>query len=498
MLLEHIEEVGRVYLLLRTGRKSAEQRLDAIFEQSPVFQSVLQRLGKHAFDRIRSRIDPIAGDVSRAQLGITDEWVVHLRKELDLVVNLAGLVDFDPDVREACAANVEGPLHVANFVEQCKKARLLHVSTAYVSGTQSGNIVERILPTSPNQHPFDPDSEWEWLKGNIRQTVERSAEPQQIEQLRQELRDRGHDCEACQHRRCMASIVAASRLRSALSELGSRRARTLGWTNTYTYSKSLSERLLTERASLKLSIFRPTIVESASAYPFAGWNEGFNTSGPVIQLLGTWIHRLRVGTNKALDIIPVDYVARGLTIAAAALLQDRHSLVYQCGSSDSNPILLKRCVELSALAHRRYWREHGQTWLQRHVLSRWDARPVADEPWLGIGRLKQGLDGLSDIVRRLRLHQVSWLPFAAAVKQCDSTSRKLSRLESLLQAYQPFLNGPPSTYECRALREHDVVEPEFRFEPESIDWYEYMLFCHIPGIRKWCFRNVPGTPSETT
>src|SRR5439155_23135670 len=79
-----------------------------------------------------------------------------------------------------------------------------------------------------------------------------------------------------------------------LTALGMERAKHWGWTNTYTYTKSLGEQVCAEAdrgvdgpagaARVRCCIVRPSIVESAVRYPFAGWNEGFTTTAPLTML----------------------------------------------------------------------------------------------------------------------------------------------------------------------------------------------------------------------
>ena len=72
---------------------------------------------------------------------------------------------------------------------------------------------------------------------------------------------------------------------------------------------------------LPIAIVRPSIVETSTDLPFAGWNEGINTSAPLSYLLGTYFRQLPTNERKCLDVIPVDMVCRGMTLIAAALIQ---------------------------------------------------------------------------------------------------------------------------------------------------------------------------------
>src|SRR5581483_10053896 len=110
-------------------------------------------------------------------------------------------------------------------------------------------------------------------------------------------------------------------LRTYLTDAGMKRARELGWPNTYTLSKSLAESLIAKYGSgLPIAIVRPAIVETSVAKPFLGWNEGINTSASLSYLLGTYFRQLPTNERKRLDIIPVDAVCSGMTLIAAAIV----------------------------------------------------------------------------------------------------------------------------------------------------------------------------------
>ena len=62
-------------------------------------------------------------------------------------------------------------------------------------------------------------------------------------------------------------------------------ARTLGWADCYTFTKALTERMVEEFCAdwgVPLSIYRPTIIESALEKPSPGWIEGFKMAEPII------------------------------------------------------------------------------------------------------------------------------------------------------------------------------------------------------------------------
>ena len=127
-------------------------------------------------------------------------------------------------------------------------------------------------------------------------------------------------------------------LKTYLTEAGTRRARELGWPNTYTLSKSLAESLIIRHgAGLPVAVVRPAIVETSVVKPFVGWNEGINTSASLSYLLGTYFRQLPSKESKRLDIIPVDAVCAGMTLIAAAVMERRHEPLYQLATSVTNP-----------------------------------------------------------------------------------------------------------------------------------------------------------------
>jgi nucleoside-diphosphate-sugar epimerase len=58
-----------------------------------------------------------------------------------------------------------------------------------------------------------------------------------------------------------------------LSERSRERSRALGWSDAYGLSKALGERLLLAERPRRLTIVRPSIVESALRAPYPGWLE---------------------------------------------------------------------------------------------------------------------------------------------------------------------------------------------------------------------------------
>ena len=86
-------------------------------------------------------------------------------------------------------------------------------------------------------------------------------------------------------------------------------------------------------------------------YPKPGWNEGINTSAPLIYMSYKGLFGFPARKDCILDVIPVDQVAAGMILSLAELLEGTQKQVYQYGSSEVNPLFMYRLIELVALVY---------------------------------------------------------------------------------------------------------------------------------------------------
>ena len=172
-------------------------------------------------------------------------------------------------------------------------------------------------------------------------------------------------------------------IRERTTELGAERAEYWGWTNIYTYSKSLAEQIIAQQDDIVKILVRPSIVESSNQYPFPGWNEGFTTTAPLILIALRGQPIIPVNEKLVLDIIPVDMVAGAILGAAMnALVDDKPPLVFQASSGDSNPNDMKRIVGLVGLYKREHFeeKETGNKLVNR-VAAMIEAMPVTQRTY---------------------------------------------------------------------------------------------------------------------
>src|SRR5207244_6554784 len=145
--LMDLPDIGKIYLLVRRQKSNpALKRFEKLVEDSPVFDPLYSRYGGGLPQFLRERVEVVEGDATQPGLGLDPGVAESLRNRLDLVINSYGLTDFNPDLREALAANVDAVVNVVDFVRGSDHAGLLHLSTCYVAGARDGRVGEGVRP----------------------------------------------------------------------------------------------------------------------------------------------------------------------------------------------------------------------------------------------------------------------------------------------------------------------------------------------------------------
>jgi thioester reductase-like protein len=492
-----LADVKRIYLLIRRQKSNpAERRFEKMVEDSPVFDPLFERYGDGLLDFLREKIEVVEGDVTQPGLGLNAETARRLQKNLDLIINSSGLTDFNPDLRDALTSNTNAAMNILEFVRATDHSGLVHLSTCYVAGEQDGRVSEKL---TPNYSPrgladFDAEQEWLSLQELVKQAEVQAESDEVTAELRQQAQSKEHAAKNL-HGAALENQIRKNRVRwlkTYLTDAGTRRAKELGWPNTYTLTKSLAESLIAKHGGgLPVAIVRPAIVETSVSKPFLGWNEGINTSASLSYLLGTYFRQLPTNESKRLDIIPVDAVCNGMTLIAAAVMERRHDAMYQLATSVTNPCDMGRSIELTSLAHRKHYR--AQEGLESWLRLRFDAIPVSKTRYNRMSAPAQ--KAIVKSIQRI----MSPLPLKKA--PLVKTERSLERLEKLIELFEPFI----------LLHEHDFAAenieklsaallPEeqatFGYDTRTLDWWEYWINIHIPALRRWTYPLIEGRPLE--
>jgi long-chain acyl-CoA synthetase len=489
ILLRWHPEIERVYLLIRGDRRSSVGRFRREILDSPVFAPLREHLGDR-FDRyIEEKIVIVPGDITNQ--GLLDEEAKPFKAgSLDAVVHSAGLVNFEASLEKAIEVNTTG---VANVIEFCGKvgAAMMHVSTCYVAGSADGHRYEDDIPNDwcPNgRKSFRLEREIRDALAAIERVQAESHDQLRHAEFRgDEDNENDHDSNpresAVEHRR-------KQWLEERLKDVGRKRAQSWGWPNTYSYTKSLGEQLvLANRERLAVTVVRPAVIESALRDPFPGWNQGVNTSAPLTYLAGRGYRFYPAKAELVLDVIPVDLTAHAMIPILAALLSRRQTPIYQLCTSDRNPLPMRRLIELTGLSHRREHRKDtgAMRWLGPHL----EAAVVSQNTY----------DLASNTVPRI-LSQAA--TFARSV--VGEENQRAKKIESgidkfkentdlareLVEVYRPYIQELVYTFHASNIRAlYASLKPadaeHHPFRPDLIDWHDYWINIHLPGLRRHIF-----------
>jgi Male sterility protein/haloacid dehalogenase-like hydrolase len=499
-LLNDLPEIGRLYLLIRPQRsRTALERFQKLVEESPVFEPLAQKLGDNFGEFLSQHVEVIDGDVTLPAFGLPPEVRRKLARDIDVIVNSAGLTDFNPDLRDALASNVRATAYLLDFLHECDHAALLHLSTCYVAGRRDGRILETLPKnyTPVGKRDFDAQSEWEHLEKIVRETEARAESDELAEELRHAALGKEHAAKDLQGS-ALENQIRKNRtrwLRQTLTNVGMERASEFGWPNTYTFTKSLGESLtrnfLDANPRAAIAIVRPAIVESSIEKPFLGWNEGVNTSASLSYLLGTFFRQLPTNEKKCLDLIPVDVLCRGMTLIAAALVSRCHASVYQLASSVTNPCDMRRSIELTGLGHRKFYR--AQDHLHDRIRAKFDAIPVSKARYEKLSAPAQ-----RTIVQAIN-RSVEGIPFVRP--PLAKQERDLDKVIKLIELFEPFILLNDHVFEAENIERLNAAlvpaeRSTFGYDILSLDWWDYWINVHIPALRKWCYPLLEGRQLE--
>src|SRR3712207_6278016 len=338
--LRSLPDLERLYLLIRATReKSAASRFEKDVLGSAAFGMLREKLGESFEDYVAKKVCVLEGDVHAPSLGLREEELLELSREVDVVIHSAASVVFDAPLDAAVDSNVRGTVRLLELSRGWEKKPLfLQVSTAYVAGMRQGLAREEPPgDESPKGVPLDPQEEVSSLEGVVREVEVDSRERSLLRRFeteaRRELGMVGEEEEVAER----VDQLRRAWMRERLVERGTERARALGWHDVYTFTKSLAERIvLRVRGETPLVILRPAIIESSHEEPYPGWIQGSRMADPIIMAFAKGLIREFPGDPDSLvDIVPVDHVVNA-TLAAAIRRPDDPE-VFQVASGDRNP-----------------------------------------------------------------------------------------------------------------------------------------------------------------
>ncbi|KAG8483491.1 hypothetical protein CXB51_023148 [Gossypium anomalum] len=413
-------------------------------------------------------VKAVAGDISFENLGLNDpELREEMRKEIQIIVNVAASTDFSERYDDALDINTFGAFNVLNFGKKCDKVKLfLHVSTAYVCGEQIGIILEK-LKRRNDMNIFE----------------EKRLAEEHLSQLQNQC-------------------IPDKAITSSMKEFGLERAKLNGWPNTYVFTKAMGEMLLGMfKGDFPLVIIRPTMIASTYKQPFPGWIEGVRTIDSVLVNYGKGKLTCFPGNlNSALDVIPVDMVVNVMVVAIEVhYAQHQYSCetIYHVGTSSKNPLKLS---DLRNLSHYYFTKN---PWIDTNGQKVEAGKLIV---FSTINRfflymkikyvlpLKVFLHKIILFLTRLFnaffhvLYLINKLCCQRFEKIYTNLNRRVKFILRLAEFYKPyaFFTGIFDDRNLERLQrvaeERGIDLAEFNFDSKSIDWEDYIMNSHIPGL----------------
>ncbi|MQA02731.1 MAG: HAD-IB family phosphatase [Streptosporangiales bacterium] len=465
-ILEELPETKLVVLVRPKGNTGGRKRVEQLLNK-PAFGGLKEQHGglKAIADE---RIEVIEGDLAA---------VPDLPADVAAVVHCAGDVSFDPTIEEAFTTNVRGTVGLLDKVRATgAQPHYVHVSTAYVAGRRRGAI-----PEASVGHGVDWREE-EAYAGRLRERIEEASRaPGTLAKLRRQAEKEHHRAGP------LTAAGDAERRRKEwvsdqLKAAGRERARSLGWTDVYTFTKAMGERVVEEHGhEFPVSIVRPSIIESAYERPYAGWIEGFKMAEPLILAYGKGeLPEFPASPDSVIDIVPVDHVVAAILAVVASPPETGDTGYFHVTSGARNPLTF------SDLVH------HVKEYFERNPFEGTDGRGVPRLPswsWPGgesVERLLRTGERLSTVADKV----VTKLPRSNRVRRMASDlgrqQRRLEFLRKYMDLYRPYAECELEFTDDRTLQLYRDLPPEdrehFAFDTSVVDWKHYLIDVHCASV----------------
>ncbi|MVQ51334.1 HAD-IB family hydrolase [Nocardioides sp. MAH-18] len=469
LLLSDVPGVRVTVLVRPKGSTSAAARTAALLRK-PAFADVVEAAGG-VDELMAARVDVLEGDLADAPV---------LPSGLHAVVHCAGDVSFDPPVDEGFRTNVQGTRELlARVREAGPDLHYVHISTAYVAGRRRGSI-----PEGPVDHDVDLEAELAWGLSQRRVVEHQSRSATVLERERRKA-ERTHSRAGLLTAAAATESARKEWVKRELVRIGSERARSLGWTDCYTFTKALGERVVEQHARdaaqpRRVSIVRPSIIESALERPYPGWIEGFKMAEPLILAYGRGeLPEFPSSPDTIVDIVPVDHVVAAIVAVLAHPPEPGDPAYFHVSSGDRNPLTFRVLYDTirgyfdehpfaagdRGAARLPDWRFPGASSVERLLTTSERAHKVADYV---VGHAPRG-DRTRDLARKL-----------------DQQGRRLEFLRRYLDLYREYAQAELrfSDAQTHALYRSLSAEDRasFGFDTAVIDWPHYLGDVHCPAV----------------
>ncbi|KAG5666417.1 hypothetical protein PVAND_014446 [Polypedilum vanderplanki] len=222
-LLRSCPEIDRIYLLARAKKnKTASERIQEITD-APLFD-VIRAKNPEIF----KKISLLEGDIIKENLGLSDNDLKIFYEKVNVIIHSAATISFNEPLKIAVNTNLQPIKELIKLARKTKRLDcLIHISTIYTN----------------------------WFERDIREKIYKPKyDPNEIIEMSKTLTD------------------------EELNKIS-----LMGHANTYTFTKSLAEYLLSQEGhDLPAVIFRPSVVTTTLKEPFPGWIDNWGGTAPTL------------------------------------------------------------------------------------------------------------------------------------------------------------------------------------------------------------------------
>jgi fatty acyl-CoA reductase len=474
-ILAELPDTTPSVLVRRKGSASARDRMLSVVKKEIFAAARHAAGGPEAL--LDTRIEVIEGDLPN---------VPPLPSDTDIVVHCAGDVSFDPPIDQAFTTNVVGTKALIDRLIEAssdddgkliKIPHYVHISTAYTAGRRRGAI-----PEAPHVHSIDYQTETRAGLA-MRELIEaESRTSERLAKLRKEAervhRQAGFLTTAADTERRRIEWVHAE-----LVKAGTERARSLGWTDVYTFTKALGERVVADvGASISVSVVRPAIVESSWLHPYPGWIEGFKMAEPLILAYGRGeLPEFPASPDSVVDIVPCDHVVNAIVAVCATEPEIGRPEYYHVSSGARNPLTFREIY-----GHiRNYFVEHPFEGGSR------GAAPLPVWQFPGAASMER-LMSTSDRAHKLAERALTLAPRSDRTRKfardLDRTRVRLDFLRRYMGLYNEYAQSELHFVDDNTLALTRALDPDdqpaFAFDTSVLNWRVYVQEVHCPSVTR--------------
>lgn len=281
-LLRLCPGIDQIFILLREKRgKYPQERRDQLLDR-PTFWKL-----KKDTPEVLQKIHVISGQMTEYDLGISPEDLEKLRENVSIVFHCAASISFHKDFRFMATNNILGTYNVISLCTKLPKiAAYVHTSTAFANGKAEKVKEEVILCPVP-----------------------------------------------------VDKIIEAIKSQDDTFLCALEKEHGKNWYNAYTFSKSLAENVVLQKASdFPTAVVRPSIVAQVWKGSLPGYIEaGASFSDGLYGIMTGFVQLVLIDPNKRVDTVPCDIVANTLIATAWNIASKRVDgpLVLNCISSNT-------------------------------------------------------------------------------------------------------------------------------------------------------------------